>query len=116
MEQDDFRGAGLFFVLKGRAGGGFGLRPRRNRHTVRQAQKVSGVRKVHAVIGGFHLINAPADRIRRTIADIRGLAPRHLIPAHCTGFEALTAFSREMPGVFELNTAAAHYRFSALTR
>lgn len=118
MEQDDFPGElALFFVLKGK---GLvvvsGCAHAGIVNTVRQAQKVSGVGKVHAVIGGFHLINAPADRIRRTIEDIRGLAPRHLIPAHCTGFEALTAFSRGMPGVFELNTAAAHYRFSALTR
>ena len=118
MEPDDFRGElALFFVLKGK---GLvvvsGCAHAGIVNTVRQAQKVSGVREVHAVIGGFHLINAPSDRIRRTLADIRELEPRYLVPAHCTGFEALTAFSREMPGVFELNTAATRYRFSALTR
>ncbi len=118
MDPDDFRGElALFFVLKGK---GLvvvsGCAHAGIVNTVRHAQKVSGVREVHAVIGGFHLINAHSERIRRTLEAIRELEPRHLVPAHCTGFEALTAFSREMPGVFELNTAATRYRFSALTR
>jgi 7,8-dihydropterin-6-yl-methyl-4-(beta-D-ribofuranosyl)aminobenzene 5'-phosphate synthase len=55
-------------------------------NAVRQAQKVSGVTKLFAVIGGFHIVPPLGDDyIRETIAAFRGLDPDYLIPAHCTG-------------------------------
>jgi 7,8-dihydropterin-6-yl-methyl-4-(beta-D-ribofuranosyl)aminobenzene 5'-phosphate synthase len=55
-------------------------------NAVKQAQKVSGVAKVHAVIGGFHIVPPLGDDyIRQTIAAFREINPDHLIPAHCTG-------------------------------
>ena len=55
-------------------------------NAVRQAQKVSGVPKLLAVIGGFHIVPPLGDDyIRETIAAFRELDPDYLIPAHCTG-------------------------------
>jgi 7,8-dihydropterin-6-yl-methyl-4-(beta-D-ribofuranosyl)aminobenzene 5'-phosphate synthase len=55
-------------------------------NAVRQAQEVSGVDKVHAVIGGFHIVPPLGDDyIRQTIAAFEEIAPDVLIPAHCTG-------------------------------
>ena len=55
-------------------------------NTVRAAQKASGIDKVHAVIGGFHIVPPLGDDyIRRTIAEFEEIDPDHLIPAHCTG-------------------------------
>jgi len=55
-------------------------------NAVQQAQKVSGIDKVHAVIGGFHIVPPLGDDyIRDTIAAFREIDPDHLIPAHCTG-------------------------------
>ncbi len=34
-------------------------------------------------------------------------------PAHCTGFEAIVAFSKEMPNEFVMNTAGTQYTFAA---
>ncbi|MBI5439595.1 MAG: MBL fold metallo-hydrolase [Deltaproteobacteria bacterium] len=82
-------------------------------NTIRQAQSMTGVEKVHAVIGGFHLINAKPEVIQRTVADIKAIQPAIIVPAHCTGFEAITLFAREMPGQFILNTAGTRYTFSA---
>jgi len=114
-EQDDFRGEqGLFFNVKGK---GLvvlsGCAHAGMVNTVRQAQKVSGVEKVHAIMGGLHLINAKPERIQSTVADIKAMKPDHLMPAHCTGFEALVAFSKEMPEAFTLNTAGTKYTFGA---
>jgi 7,8-dihydropterin-6-yl-methyl-4-(beta-D-ribofuranosyl)aminobenzene 5'-phosphate synthase len=114
-EQDDFRGEqGLFFNVKGK---GLvvlsGCAHAGMVNTVRQAQKVSGVEKVHAIMGGLHLINAKPERIQSTVADIKAMKPDHLMPAHCTGFEALVAFSKEMPDAFTLNTAGTKYTFGA---
>jgi 7,8-dihydropterin-6-yl-methyl-4-(beta-D-ribofuranosyl)aminobenzene 5'-phosphate synthase len=36
-------------------------------NTVKQAQVASGVQKVHAVIGGFHLAPYPEDYVRETV-------------------------------------------------
>jgi len=55
-------------------------------NAVRQAQKVSGIDKVHAVIGGFHIVPPLGDDyIHQTIAEFRSIDPDYLIPAHCTG-------------------------------
>jgi 7,8-dihydropterin-6-yl-methyl-4-(beta-D-ribofuranosyl)aminobenzene 5'-phosphate synthase len=55
-------------------------------NAIRQAQKVSGIDKVHAVIGGFHIVPPLGDDyIRQTIAEFQDINPDHLIPAHCTG-------------------------------
>jgi 7,8-dihydropterin-6-yl-methyl-4-(beta-D-ribofuranosyl)aminobenzene 5'-phosphate synthase len=80
-------------------------------NTVRHAQKISGIDKVHAVIGGFHLANAPAEIIKKTISDMKEIAPAYIIPTHCTGFEAITQFATAMPEQFILNTAGARYLF-----
>jgi len=55
-------------------------------NAVKQAQKVSGVDKVHAVIGGFHIVPPLGDDyIRQTVAAFKEIDPDILIPAHCTG-------------------------------
>jgi len=55
-------------------------------NAVRQAQEASGVDKVHAVIGGFHIVPPLGDDyIRDTIAEFQEIDPDWLIPAHCSG-------------------------------
>jgi 7,8-dihydropterin-6-yl-methyl-4-(beta-D-ribofuranosyl)aminobenzene 5'-phosphate synthase len=114
-EPDDFRGEqALFFnvrgkglvVLSGCAHAGIV-------NTVKHAQKIAGTDKIHAVMGGFHLINAKPAVIQNTVADIKAMKPDHVVPTHCTGFEAIVAFSREMPNEFTLNTAGTQYTFTA---
>jgi len=82
-------------------------------NTVKHAQKMTGIDKVHAVIGGFHLSGAKPEIIQKTIADIKAIAPEYIVPMHCTGFEAVTAFQREMPNQFIINTAGTRYIFTA---
>ena len=82
-------------------------------NTVRHAQKITGVEKVHTVIGGFHLSGAKPELIQRTIADIKAIAPDYIVPTHCTGYEAITAFSREMPDQFIINTVGTRYIITA---
>ena len=113
IEPDDLKGEqALFFNVKGKgllvlsscAHGGIV-------NLVKHAQKVSGIEKVHAVMGGFHLINAKPDVIQQTIADMKVMKPDYLVGMHCTGFNANVAFSREMPKEFILNTAGTRYTF-----
>jgi len=78
-------------------------------NAVKQAQKITGVEKIYAVIGGFHLSGAKPEIIQKTIADIKKINPQYIVPTHCTGFEAITAFAREMPEQFILNTVGTKY-------
>ncbi|HWR73491.1 MAG TPA: MBL fold metallo-hydrolase, partial [Nitrospirota bacterium] len=78
-----------------------------------QAQKASGTEKVHAIMGGFHLTNAKPELIQSTVSDIKAMQPDHIVPAHCTGFEAIVAFSKELPDAFTMNTTGTKYTFGA---
>jgi len=82
-------------------------------NTVKHAQKMTGIEKVHAVMGGFHLVGAPPEKIRRTVADIKTIAPDYIVPMHCSGWEAITSFEREMPKQFVLNMAGTRYEITA---
>lgn len=82
-------------------------------NTVKHAQKMTGIDKVHAVIGGCHLINAKPELILKTVSDMKAIDPDYIVPTHCTGFEAISTFAREMPNQFILNTAGTRYIFSA---
>jgi 7,8-dihydropterin-6-yl-methyl-4-(beta-D-ribofuranosyl)aminobenzene 5'-phosphate synthase len=115
MEQDTFPGEqALFFNVKGK---GLvvlsGCAHAGIVNTVKQAQKIAGTDKVHAIMGGFHLINAKPELIQSTVADIKAMKPDHIVGTHCTGFRALVAFSKEMPDAFTLNTAGTKYTFGA---
>jgi 7,8-dihydropterin-6-yl-methyl-4-(beta-D-ribofuranosyl)aminobenzene 5'-phosphate synthase len=55
-------------------------------NTVRQAIAASGVDKVLAVIGGFHVVPPLGDDyIDKTIEEFREIDPDYLITGHCTG-------------------------------
>jgi 7,8-dihydropterin-6-yl-methyl-4-(beta-D-ribofuranosyl)aminobenzene 5'-phosphate synthase len=55
-------------------------------NTVRQAQAASGVDKVFAVLGGFHIVPPLDDAyIRNTIEEFKKIDPTYLLVGHCTG-------------------------------
>jgi 7,8-dihydropterin-6-yl-methyl-4-(beta-D-ribofuranosyl)aminobenzene 5'-phosphate synthase len=81
-------------------------------NTVRHAQKITKTDKVHAVLGGFHLSGPLFDPvIPPTVAAMKDIAPRMIVPMHCTGWKAVTQFAAEMPGQFVLNTVGTTYIF-----
>jgi len=78
-------------------------------NAVKQAQKITGIEKVHAVMGGFHLMWASPEKIQRTIADIKATSPDYIVPNHCTGFGATMAFANEMPDQFIFSTVGTQF-------
>ena len=54
-------------------------------NAVRQAQEVSGVKKVHAIIGGFHLAPYPPEYLAQTLSALKEIGPDYLVPLHCSG-------------------------------
>ncbi len=61
-------------------------------NTVKQAQRMTGLQKVHAVMGGVHLTGAKREVIQKTVADIKAINPDYIVPMHCTGHEAIAFF------------------------
>ncbi|MCK9565269.1 MAG: MBL fold metallo-hydrolase [Methanothrix sp.] len=59
-------------------------------NTIRHAQKITGVEKLYAVIGGFHLMDADDGRIDATAEALKGLDPAIVRPGHCTGQKAIS--------------------------
>lgn len=58
-------------------------------NTLRYAVQISGERRLHAVVGGFHLKEASEIRLARTVAELQELDPELIIPCHCTGAVAV---------------------------
>ena len=79
-------------------------------NTIRHAQKLTGVQKVYAVIGGFHLTGALFEPlIPPTIAAFKELTPALIVPAHCTGWKATHALARELPKAFVPNSVGTRF-------
>ena len=66
-------------------------------------------------MGGFHLVNAKPEVIQNTVTDIKAMKPDYIVPTHCTGFEALITFTREMPNELIINTSGTQYTFGSRT-
>jgi 7,8-dihydropterin-6-yl-methyl-4-(beta-D-ribofuranosyl)aminobenzene 5'-phosphate synthase len=67
-------------------------------NTVRQALAVSGIAKVHAIVGGFHLVPPQTvARARETVALMQAINPDVIIPGHCSG-KTFIAAAQAMPG------------------
>jgi 7,8-dihydropterin-6-yl-methyl-4-(beta-D-ribofuranosyl)aminobenzene 5'-phosphate synthase len=83
-------------------------------NTVRHAMAVTGVGKVHAVMGGFHL-SGPAFEaaIGPTAEELRKIGPDFVIPCHCTGRKAIMQVEQTMPGQFILNMSGTTLTFRA---
>jgi 7,8-dihydropterin-6-yl-methyl-4-(beta-D-ribofuranosyl)aminobenzene 5'-phosphate synthase len=67
-------------------------------NSVRRAQSLSGIDRVHAVVGGFHLVRPRMDdEARRTVAELATINPRYIVPMHCTGEVFIAEALRLMP-------------------
>jgi 7,8-dihydropterin-6-yl-methyl-4-(beta-D-ribofuranosyl)aminobenzene 5'-phosphate synthase len=66
-------------------------------NSVRHVQKVTGVDKVHAVVGGFHLAPAPDAVVAKTVEALKTIDPDYILPMHCTGWNTITAIQQIMP-------------------
>jgi 7,8-dihydropterin-6-yl-methyl-4-(beta-D-ribofuranosyl)aminobenzene 5'-phosphate synthase len=81
-------------------------------NTTLYAQKLTGVRKVHAIMGGFHLAGRENEsRIDRTVEELQRFRPDIVVPSHCTGWRGKYAIFRKMPQAFVWNSVGNQYRF-----
>lgn len=79
----------------------------------RHAVAVTGVARVHAVIGGFHLSGLAGERITQVVDAFRELKVDHLIPQHCTGLEAIIQMGVHLPKELVVSSVGSTFTFGA---
>jgi len=72
-------------------------------NTLYHAQQLTGVKPIHMVLGGCHLIGASKERIYSTIAAIRELDIQKLGLCHCTSLPATVIMAQEFGDRFFFN-------------
>jgi 7,8-dihydropterin-6-yl-methyl-4-(beta-D-ribofuranosyl)aminobenzene 5'-phosphate synthase len=82
-------------------------------NSVRQAMEVSGVKKVHAALGGFHLFPAPEDYVRKTVAEMKALDPDVIIPMHCSGPTMVAMLRSDLADRLIVSSTGTEYVFGA---
>lgn len=82
-------------------------------NTARQAMEVSGVKKLHAALGGFHLFPAPEDYVRKTIAELKALDADVIIPMHCSGPNMVALLRSEVADRVITSTTGTEFIFGA---
>jgi 7,8-dihydropterin-6-yl-methyl-4-(beta-D-ribofuranosyl)aminobenzene 5'-phosphate synthase len=82
-------------------------------NAIKQAQATSGVKKVHAVIGGFHLAPYDEGYVRGTIAALKDIDIDYVIPLHCTGETFYDMAKAEMPSKLLRSYTGTRFVFGA---
>lgn len=81
-------------------------------NSVRRAMAVSGVNKVHAVLGGFHLAPHPPEYLRETVAALEEINPDYLIPMHCSGEAFISIAMQRMPSKVLRSSTGTRFVFA----
>jgi 7,8-dihydropterin-6-yl-methyl-4-(beta-D-ribofuranosyl)aminobenzene 5'-phosphate synthase len=83
-------------------------------NTVHYAREVSGVKDIHAVMGGFHLSGPSlAPVIPPTVKGLKEINPAYIIPTHCTGRNAIMEIEKALPDQFIVNMSGTRLTFAA---
>ncbi len=80
-------------------------------NTLHYILEIGPKKKIRAVIGGFHLLEADDSRVDKTISALKEIAPNHIIPCHCTGFRAIPRLEEALEGTVTPGRAGEVFRF-----
>jgi 7,8-dihydropterin-6-yl-methyl-4-(beta-D-ribofuranosyl)aminobenzene 5'-phosphate synthase len=80
-------------------------------NTVRYAQQITGVNRIYAIFGGFHLAGKDYETsIVPTVDELKKLNPTLIVPSHCTGWRGIFAIAGAMPQAFAWNSVGNMYQ------
>jgi len=81
---------------------------------VRHAQRLTGVPRLHALLGGLHLSGAFfTPSIGPTVDALTELAPDLLAPGHCTGWRAQHTLAAALPDSWVQGSSGTRYQLAA---
>jgi 7,8-dihydropterin-6-yl-methyl-4-(beta-D-ribofuranosyl)aminobenzene 5'-phosphate synthase len=80
----------------------------------RHAMRLTGVDRLHALLGGFHLTGPGFEPIiEPTVDALTDLAPDVVVPAHCTGWRAQHRLAAALPEAFVPNAVGTSFVLAA---
>lgn len=81
-------------------------------NTALYAQQLTGIKTIHAILGGFHLAGKEYEtRINQTVKELKRIKPNLVAPSHCTGWRGNHTFAKAMPEAFVWNSVGNLYKF-----
>jgi 7,8-dihydropterin-6-yl-methyl-4-(beta-D-ribofuranosyl)aminobenzene 5'-phosphate synthase len=82
-------------------------------NVLRHARRLTGVEEVYGLVGGMHLTGGLMEPlIPRTLAELATIAPRVVVPGHCTGWKATHELARQMPGAYIQSSVGTRLHFA----
>jgi len=66
-------------------------------NTMRYVAELTGEDRLHAVIGGMHLLHATPERLKKTYDVFASMKVDLIAPCHCTGIRAIAGFWNRFP-------------------
>jgi len=75
---------------------------------IKHSQKITGVNKIHAIVGGFHLKIRNLSQVKQIIGELKKINPSFIAPCHCTDSKVI----KKLDDKFHLITSALGH-FSA---
>jgi 7,8-dihydropterin-6-yl-methyl-4-(beta-D-ribofuranosyl)aminobenzene 5'-phosphate synthase len=82
-------------------------------NTLRHAQEITGIDKIYALVGGFHLAPAPDDYLAKVMAELKKFDLEHVMPMHCSGQNFIDLAKREIPEKLVLCGTGSSFTFTA---
>ena len=73
-------------------------------NTLTQVVRLTGKKRIHAILGGLHLGKASEAKLSKIMDHLRGFGLEKLGVGHCTGTRAFLALANEFPNRVFLNT------------
>ncbi|MGI9584343.1 MAG: MBL fold metallo-hydrolase [Acidimicrobiia bacterium] len=83
-------------------------------NVLHHTQRVTGIDRIHAFIGGLHLTGGLFEPIiPATLAEITSLNPDLIAPGHCTGWQATHQLASALPTAYSASNVGTTYTFDA---
>jgi 7,8-dihydropterin-6-yl-methyl-4-(beta-D-ribofuranosyl)aminobenzene 5'-phosphate synthase len=82
-------------------------------NVMKHAQRITGIDKIYAFMGGMHLTGAIMEpAIAPTLDAVEAIAPDIIVPGHCTGWKATHLLSRRLPGAYIQPSVGTRFHFA----
>jgi 7,8-dihydropterin-6-yl-methyl-4-(beta-D-ribofuranosyl)aminobenzene 5'-phosphate synthase len=81
-------------------------------NTINFVKKVTGIEKIYALIGGFHLTGEGYEGlIPLTVDELKKANPTYIVPCHCSGWKAANEIIKVMPENYIQNSVGSTFFF-----
>jgi 7,8-dihydropterin-6-yl-methyl-4-(beta-D-ribofuranosyl)aminobenzene 5'-phosphate synthase len=81
-------------------------------NTIYYAQELTGVKTIHTVVGGLHLLPASKEQLEFDISKLKEFGIKKLGASHCTGMPAAMRLAQEFGDAFFFNNAGTRITMS----